>query len=364
MDASKLSKISSDAHVNEPHDLWFERLPVNLRDRAPRRIELDDDGGWTLVVNGQTEGWKGMTADASKVKDEERVREATIDPRLEMMRIDGVNAEIIFPTIGMYAWNITDGDVGRETCRIYNDWIRERLGGNPRVKVAGAIPTWSVEMAIDEIERISDDPSIGALLLPLAGTPDWNLPVWEPLWAAIVGTGKTVAMHQGTGHEMVFYRGWGSPTVNVIATQTMAPRTAALFSCSGILERYPDLHVALVEVNAGWVAWLLHTLDEYYEAHRSWVKPKLAEPPSHYVRRQIHATFQDDAVAIHNIPLTGTDCLLWGNDFPHGEGIYPHSNKVLSEILDGVSATDAEAITSRNALRLFGFDSAVLQSAP
>ena len=57
------------------------------------------------------------------------------------------------------------------------------------------------------------------------------------------------------------------------------------------------------------------------------------ELPSHYIRRQIHATFQQDAVAIHNIPLTGADCLLWGNDYPHPESTYPNSNKVLDEVL-------------------------------
>jgi hypothetical protein len=40
MDASQLSKISADAHIDEPHDLWFERIDPSLRDRAPRRIPL------------------------------------------------------------------------------------------------------------------------------------------------------------------------------------------------------------------------------------------------------------------------------------------------------------------------------------
>ena len=45
------------------------------------------------------------------------------------------------------------------------------------------IPTWDVDMAIDEVQRMASNPSVGGLLLPLVGTPEWNLPVWEPLWA-------------------------------------------------------------------------------------------------------------------------------------------------------------------------------------
>ena len=215
-----------------------------------------------------------------------------------------------------------------------------------------------------EIARVGDDPSIGGLLLPLVGTPEWNLPQWEPLWATLAEVGKPVVMHQGTGHDMIFYRGWGSATANLLTTQSMAARATALLSCSGVLERYPELHVVLVEVNAGWLAWTMSTLDEYYQAHASWSKPKLAELPSHYIRRQIHATFQQDPVGIHNIPLTGADCMLWGNDYPHPESTYPNSNKVLDEVLRGVPEDVALQIVGGNAERLFGFSADVRATRP
>ena len=124
-----------------------------------------------------------------------------------------------------------------------------------------------------------------------------------------------------------------------------------------MLERFPDLHVVMVEVNAGWLAWTMSTLDEYYLAHQKngWTKPILAELPSHYLRRQVHATFQDDPVALHNIPFTGTDCLLWGNDYPHPESTYPDSNTVLDRLLADVDDDDARAVVFDNAARLFGF---------
>jgi predicted TIM-barrel fold metal-dependent hydrolase len=362
--AADLAKISADAHVDEPHDLWYERLPESLRDGAPRRIQGNDEGGWTLVVNGDAIGWDDASVTEARALEADRTAAASPSVRFEMMRRDGVNAEMIYPTIGLYMWNVTDPAVGDAGCRIYNDWIREQLGGESRIKLAAMLPTWTLELALAEIERVGDDPSIGGLLLPLVGTPEWNLPQWEPLWAALADVGKPVVMHQGTGHDMIFYRGWGSATANLLTTQSMAARATALLSCSGVLERFPELHVVLVEVNAGWLAWTMSTLDEYYQAHASWSKPKLAELPSHYVRHQIHATFQADPVAVHNIPLTGTMPLLWGNDFPHPESTYPHSNKVLDDLLVGVGDEDAIAVTSGNAQRLFGFDDAVLASLP
>ena len=54
--------------------------------------------------------------------------------RFEMMRNDFINAEIIYPTIGLYAWNVQDPEVGRQSCTVYNDWALERLGGIDRIR--------------------------------------------------------------------------------------------------------------------------------------------------------------------------------------------------------------------------------------
>ena len=130
MHAADLPKISADSHIDEPHDLWYERLDADLRDRAPaadpgragRRLEPGDRRQPARVV-------RRVGASEAAANEEARVAAAAPDVRLDMMRTDGVNAEIIYPTIGLYAWNITDPTVGTQCCRVYNDWILERLGG-------------------------------------------------------------------------------------------------------------------------------------------------------------------------------------------------------------------------------------------
>jgi len=67
---------------------------------------------------------------------------------------------------------------------------------------------------------------------------------------------------------------------------------------------------------------------------------------------------------VHNIPLTGADCLLWGNDYPHPESTYPNSRDVLDGLLAGVDEGIARQVVAGNAVRLFGFDPAVLDTAP
>ncbi len=40
--------ISADSHVNEPPDLWRERVPARFRDRAPRIESFDQGDAWVL----------------------------------------------------------------------------------------------------------------------------------------------------------------------------------------------------------------------------------------------------------------------------------------------------------------------------
>ena len=40
--------IDADSHVNEPGDLWLERLPERFRDRAPRIQRFDAGDAWVL----------------------------------------------------------------------------------------------------------------------------------------------------------------------------------------------------------------------------------------------------------------------------------------------------------------------------
>ncbi|HET7720425.1 MAG TPA: hypothetical protein VFK43_10695, partial [Acidimicrobiales bacterium] len=40
--------ISADSHVNEPGDLWVDRVPAKLRDRAPRIERFDQGDAWVI----------------------------------------------------------------------------------------------------------------------------------------------------------------------------------------------------------------------------------------------------------------------------------------------------------------------------
>jgi len=348
--------ISGDAHVNEPRDLWSANLPGSLRDQAMRGLAAGDDGNWSVLLASDA-------VDQIVADDAERLRMNDPDHRLAVMRDEGIAGECIFPTIGLYVWMLTDPDGGAASCRVYNEWIASGLARSPRFRCAGLVPTWRVEDALAEVGWIADH-DLAAVMLPATVAPEWNHPQWAPLWRAVEETGLPVVIHQGTGHSMFFYRGAGAGVANLLATQSMGPRAAGLLATSGVLAAHPGLHVVFVEFNAGWIAWTMQTLDYYTEAFgrygttpsgKPWINPTLPEPPSAYLARQVHATFQDDPVALHNVDLTGPDVLIWGSDYPHEEGTHPHSRAVVARLAAGLDAATARLVFRDTAARLFGF---------
>jgi len=368
--------VSADSHVNEPRGLWSDNLPVSLRDRAMRGIASGEDGGWDLILDGRHIGPVGASEEA---------RLAVIRPehRMSVMAQEGIAGECIFPTIGLYVWMLDDPESGKISCRIYNEWIYDQLERcSPRFRCAGLIPAWTVEDARDEVAYVAER-GLGAVMLPTVASRPYNDRMWEPLWSAIEETGLPLVMHQGTGHDMIFYRGPGATVANLLSTQSLGPRTAAMLATSGVLERHPRLHVVFVEYNAGWLAWTMNTIDYYNNAFgelttdtqgsaklarhdgppRSVIYPRLPEPPSFYLRRQVHATFQDDPVAIQTVGMTGADCLLWGSDYPHNEGTYPHSRATVDRLGEHLDPPIAAKIFGDTAITLFDFDAAAL-SAP
>ncbi len=120
------------------------------------------------------------------------------------------------------------------------------------------------------------------------------------------------------------------------------------------MERYPDMHFVGVECEGGWFAWLMQVLDEAYEDLFRY--PRLAEPPTFYLRRQAHVTFQDDPVAIHNVPLTGPDVLLWGSDYPHMEGTFPESRAYIQKLFANTPIDVTRKVVGETAARIFGLE--------
>jgi predicted TIM-barrel fold metal-dependent hydrolase len=355
---------SADSHVVEPLDLWVHRLPKHLRARAPRIEEVD--GRWLFVVEGVPPRRMGPpTEEARKSADADKkkrtgFRAGGSDPDLRTKDLDedGVWGEVLYPTIALFGFMIPDPELRWATARAYNDWLAETFGAaSTRFAGAALIPVQEPDEAVREIERVARL-GLRSVMLPMHVPPDapYNTDRYDPVWAAAQAHGLPVSFHVGTGANPVTERGAGGAVINYVEVGLGAQRTLAYLAASGVLERFPDLHVVMVECGAGWLSWLLERMDEAFEEHEQWVKPKLAEPPSFYVRRQAHVTFGNDAAGVVNREFTGVEPLLWASDYPHPEGTWPHTQETLERIFASVDPAERRVITYETTARLYGLE--------
>lgn len=363
-DPQKYFMVSADDHVNEPGNLWVERIDKQYRDRLPR-IEIDENGvKWAI-----SEGWhRSRLLETAPLQGEDGVRGkagAGPEERLKDMQRDGIDAAVLFPNKGLVMWGSQDQQFVQAQCRVYNDWAWELFGPyNDRMSPMAAIATGDLEGAIAEVTRAAKIGFRGITLpcKPIFGPhepkhPNYNLPLFDPLWAVIQETGLPITFHISTGRDPRAARKDGGAVINYVAhslSPTVEP--VANMCASGVLERFPQLRFAVIEAGIGWIPWALNAMDEAYHKHHMWAFPKLKMLPSEYFRAHGLASFQEDPVGLDlAVKCNLVDCFMWANDYPHHEGTWPHSAEAIEREMSDLSDTQRAKILGLNAARFFKF---------
>ena len=146
--------------------------------------------------------------------------------RIKDLDDEGIWAEVCYPSLGIWTFNVRTPRVVREGCRALNDWAIEFQHHSPRFVCAASIPLLDVDDAVAEIKRADEDGFKCGFLptRPPFGRPDWHDEEWDPLWAAFAETGMVIGFHIGTEpHDPterigVYYRGRGGAVLNYVET--------------------------------------------------------------------------------------------------------------------------------------------------
>jgi len=363
-DPNRYLMISADCHAQEPSGFWLERMDKKYHERLPR-IVVDENGVKWSVVEGMH---KSRPLDINLHGEDETRNKTGYTPkqRINDHLRDGIDAEIMFPNKGLTAWATSDAEFGAAQCHAWNDWAWETFGPyNDFMSPIAAIMTADVNLAIGEIKRVAKLGFRGVNLpcKPNFGTqdarhPNYNMALFDPMWAVIQDCDITITFHIGTGRDP---RGAGKDGGAIInyAAHALSPtiEPIACLCASGVLERFSKLHFAGIECGIGWVPWALEAMDEAARKHHMWAFPKLKKLPSEYFREQGAASFQDDPIGIelaekHNL----VDNFLWANDYPHHEGSWPHSMQSIERQMGRLTEESRVKILGQNTARLFKFD--------
>ena len=365
--------VSADGHVVEPADLWTTRMDRKFRDRAPR-VESRPEADY-YVIDGLAPfavGLEGVTLE-DKIAGEittvighrhSETRPGASDPqaRLADQDLDHLRAEVLYPgAFGLQFWTLTDAAYQRECFRVYNDWLGEFCAAAPeRFSGAGLLPLRGpIAWACEEAERAASK-GLCSLSIPAeVADQSYADPEFSRLWDTLQDLGLPVSIHSGTTTGEPFATkfarlGMGMGLVNTKISLPMNALAGLIWGA--VPQRYPRLKFVIVEGGIGWIASLLGLMDHWWKDHHRWMTPKLDEAPSTCFKRQFWATFEDDRAGILTRGLLGVDRLMWGSDYPHTEGTFPHSQAQIRRDFAGVAESEVYQMVAGNAAKLYGLD--------
>ena len=361
--------ISADSHMMEPADLWTSRLDAKYKDHAPRVVKNTEHSGYIfvapgihpfLVASGFARGLSGEELKEHMGKGYEAARASGWDPaeRIKDQDVDGVQAEVIYTTLGMALFQLADADLQRACFRVYNDWVAEFASYNPkRLYPIGLISLEDIQYGAKELERCAKMGMKGAMIW---GSPPTDKPFfsreYDPFWQAASELRMPVSLHvlSGKAKESQISRDYITAT-SVIAHHEVQ-RSLAVLIFGGVLERFPRLQIVSAENDVGWLPYYIYRMDHLYEKFGAMDREPIPRKPSEYVHRQVWATFQNDPLGAANLKFFGEDQYMWASDFPHSDSTWPNSLKVIGENFAGVAPEVAHKIVYQNAAKLYGID--------
>jgi len=376
----KYNVISGDGHLETPPD-FVKFVPEKWKDRAPRLIRLPDDGGDAWMMEGMpltyaSQNLKGrgtvkfagqsyFHADGSRA-------EGTGNgvQRLQEQDEDGLDAELLFVPVfaSRFIERIPERDVYMSMVEAYNTWLAEdycvpapdRLIGNALMPVSG------IDDAIGELERAHrmGFKSVQLINFPNGGSaPE---PEDDRFWEKSLEIGMALSPHFGFGgpinvggprHDT---SQWPAEAGMTQHAQGRPCDTMAQLIVHGVFDRIPELRFYFAEINAAIFPASLYYMDRDYLEYNDWFQLELPMMPSEYMRKHARYGMVREPLAVRmgeelpdDMPL---DLFMWGSDFPHSVGTFPHSREYIEEAFASLDADLRRTLLVGNAADHLGLD--------
>jgi uncharacterized protein len=365
--------ISADSHITEPGWTYTDHVDPAYRDRVPVMTDEPPDGATFHVPGMSYKVYLALHSAAGRDSNQlamkgtpfEGLHRAGWDgeARVEAQRQDGVDGEIIYPSVGMLLCNHPDLELKKAWFDAYNRWIIEYCSADPtRLYGLGQTALRSPEEGIADLEAIK---AAGLRGVMMPGTPgpayekdgaDYDDPAWDDFWSASIDLGLVLSFHILTGPA---YRTHGPKLNNFLSIIRGNQDLIGTLVFGGVFDRHPELQIVCVEADAGWVPHYSYRMDHAYNRHRTWLGgggAVLQRRPSEYMTDHVKLTFQDDwsAFRMAEAGLIDPKQLMWANDFPHSDSTWPYSQDMLAEQTASLAADDVARILGGNVVDLYG----------
>ncbi|MGH7896800.1 MAG: amidohydrolase family protein [Candidatus Binatia bacterium] len=358
--------VDADGHVLEPRQMWRDYVEPRLRDRPPT-IERRRDGREDLVIDGKVISRFGINRigalGAGAVNSYEANCPGGFDPHARLRDLDqeGIDAVVLYPTLGLLLGGVEGPELYNGLCRAYNRWLADYCSTAPRRLFGAAmIPVSGVESAVAELRFSAEKLGHRAVFLrpnPWQGRRIYDRE-WDLFWAVVEEMNVGVGIHEGLALNL--------PTVGVerfddLASQHIVAHTLEMQCASlglitqGVLERFRGVRVAFLESGGGWMLPWLERIEEHWESpsYRR-VLGAMKRAPFETFRSQCFIAFEleERTLAVH-AEHCGAETILWATDYPHPDGTFPGAVEKIRKTLVPLSEDARRLVLGENARRLY-----------
>jgi predicted TIM-barrel fold metal-dependent hydrolase len=351
--------VSADSHWEVSEDIFHDRFPSRLKDKAPR---VWFNRFWHI---GYRDGREAYGPGAALSEALERCTPSGVwDSALreEHLKIEGIQKEIVFPQSLIGFARYADPEIQEWTYRTYNEYIAERsAGSNGRFYGVGICSNWwdpsKAASAIRELVALG----LRTFLLPVS--PGKNFagkeisyadPEMNPLWEAIVESGLPINFHIG---ENAFIQD-GPGGIGAYELVALAPfrKPFGQLVFGGVFDRHPKLKVVFTEGGISWIAPALQDAEMIFDTFADLAGP-LRQRPSYYWRQNCFATFQNDPLGLEQLDYIGEDRVMWASDYPHTEGSFGYTWSSMKAVLEAAASPEtSKKILGDTATDLYRLD--------
>jgi predicted TIM-barrel fold metal-dependent hydrolase len=357
---NRYTVVSSDCHAGAALLEYRDYLDPQYR---------DDFDAWAASY---VSPFQDLSAPEASRNWDDDVRNAALDE-------DGVAGEVVYPNTvppffslnGLLTLIPTDDEYEHRLAglRAHNRWLADWCGRAPERRAGiGQIFLNDIDDAIEDVNWIADHRLRGGVLLPVV-PPGSHLdqlhsPRYDPVWRACEERGVILNVHGGGGQpDMGMHP--ASISLFVLEASFYSHRPLWALILAGVFDRFPELRLVMAESGTAWIRPALSAMDRHHEkilAGNIGSLPldgavRTARRPSEYWAANcwVGSSFmvREDCLERHEV---GVDRIMWGSDFPHDEGTYPHSREAIAHTFAGVPETEVAQMVGGNAARLYDFD--------
>lgn len=266
------------------------------------------------------------------------------DPADRSQALDhmGFASQLVFPSIPNTVIEAMEheapAELTYETAAATNRAQAAFCSHDPRLLPVAYIPMQSLELA-GPCATEAIEGGAAALLIPnrMPALHAHSHVAFDNVWAQAQEAGLPILMHvatpdlvmppqhqnNGLAPEPDFHGGGENfRSVSYMAISAAPMQALSLLIFDGVLDRFPDLKVGVIELGAVWLPAFIRQLEAAFlafERHEDRLK-KLTMRPSEYVERQLRVTPYPTEPTGWIIENSSPNICMFSSDFPHVEG--------------------------------------------